>query len=61
MKRLIILLFASLVTVGLLVACSNPSAQPMNGNGNGNGDGNGDGNGETRTRTRCRPCPRTWI
>ena len=41
MKRLIILLFASLVTVGLLIACSNPSAQPMDGNGNGNGDGNG--------------------
>lgn len=48
MKRLIILLFASLVTVGLLMACTNPSSQPMNGNGNGNGngDGNGDGNGE---------------
>ncbi|MDE0098126.1 MAG: hypothetical protein OXM87_00655 [Truepera sp.] len=42
MKRLIILLFASLVTVGLLIACSNPSAQPMDGNGNGNGNGNGD-------------------
>ena len=41
MQRLIILLFVGLVSFGLLVACSNPSAQPMDGNGNGNGDGNG--------------------
>ena len=42
MKRLVILLFAGLVSFGLLVACNpSPSAQPMN------GDGNGDGNGMT--------------
>ncbi|MCY4354461.1 MAG: hypothetical protein OXC09_06715 [Truepera sp.] len=44
MKRLIILLFASLMSFGLLVACSQaPGAQPMNGDGNGDGDGDGDG------------------